>query len=310
MTPFAMVLSALVLTLLVGSWYALPGPWARLLVRGAVRAAGLRTRHMTVSGVQWQYLEGGRGPVLILLHGFGAEASHWLMLARGLRRNFRLLIPDLPGFGNSRMPEPFDFSIDVQARRVLDWLDALRVDSFLIGGSSMGGWIAATIAANNPQRVRALWLQDPLGVSLASASEFTQTQVRTGRHPFEIANQRQYRELVRSLFGGRPPPIPWPLRYTSSARFRQLRTMKDRLEHQVTGYRPPLEDLVAQLRMPVLIEWGGRDRAVHPDGARILGDRLPQAEIVVHPGVGHLPMLEAPGQSRRAFQAFCIRHGL
>ena len=116
---------------LVLSWYLLPRVWLGLTLGQARRVAGVRPRSLTVGDVTWQYLEGGRGPTLVLLHGFAAEADHWLPVAGLLRRHFHLLVPDLPGFAAQDDAGRFDFAIPAQAGRVAAWLESLGVERCL-----------------------------------------------------------------------------------------------------------------------------------------------------------------------------------
>lgn len=95
--------SALVLLVLglAASWYLATSAWARLLLAGARRAAGLDSTTVSVGGLDWHYLRGGAGPMLAALHGFGGDAENWFRAAPILGRHFTVLAPDLPGFGSS-----------------------------------------------------------------------------------------------------------------------------------------------------------------------------------------------------------------
>ena len=86
---------------LVLSWFVLPLAWARALLWLGRKASGMTSREFEVDGIRWHFLEGGRGPVLVMVHGFGANADHWLRIAPRLRKQFRVVAPDLVGFGTS-----------------------------------------------------------------------------------------------------------------------------------------------------------------------------------------------------------------
>ena len=100
--------------LIVISWFMAPLNWARWLLMAGRFAAGLRSAWIDVEGRKWHYLEGGTGPVLIAIHGFGGDADNWLRIARGLGKHFHVIAPDLPGFGSSDPGDGLAFDIDSQ----------------------------------------------------------------------------------------------------------------------------------------------------------------------------------------------------
>ncbi len=300
---------AIALFLLVASWYVLPLRWMRLLSFLARLLTGLRARNVVVDGVKWHYLEGGKGTTLVILHGIAAEADHWLGVAGPLHRQFRILLPDLPGFGASQRPQGLDFRIEEQSRRLEAWLDQIGVDECIVAGNSMGAWIAADFAARHPDRVKALWIQDAFGVMSATHSDIMAEFLEGGSNPFRVERMKDYVDLVDLMFHKRPQ-VPYALAragYLNTARLKdELPRMNDEFMRQST----PLDEIATRLKMPVLIEWGELDRATHPDGARVLHETIPGSTLVMHPEVGHLPMLECPTLSVQVFEEFAERHGL
>lgn len=294
---------------LLASWYLLPLRWAALLSWLARRMAGLKSKQCQVGEVHWQYLEGGRGPTLVLLHGMAAEADHWLAIAARLRSDYRLLIPDLPGFGGSTPPQELDFRIQAQSQRLEAWLDQLGVHACLLAGNSMGAWIAADFSARHPDRVRALWLQDAFGLHSARQSAIMRDFVAGQDNPFLIRNMTDYRRLVKQMFH-RAPPLPYPLQRAGFVNAARLAPELERMQAELLEQSTPVETLLSGLQLPTLIEWGEEDRATDPDGVRVLSELLPNCQCVTHARVGHLPMLEAPGPCLRAWQSFATEHKL
>jgi pimeloyl-ACP methyl ester carboxylesterase len=275
----------------------------------ARRISGFKPRHRTVAGIHWSYMEGGRGPTLVILHGLAAEADHWLGVAGLLRRNFHILAPDLPGFGRSEPPASLDFHIEQQAARLAAWLDDLGVGECIVAGNSMGAWIAAHFAATQPERVRALWLQDPFGVMSAPPSEVLTGLFQEGSNPFHVESMMDYKRLIETMFQ-RPPHVPYPIARAGYLNAMRLQPHLPRMQTEFLQESEPLESLAPRLDMPVLIEWGGKDRAVHVEGAAILAGLLSNAEVVVHDNIGHLPMLECPVDAAKCFRRFARDKGL
>jgi pimeloyl-ACP methyl ester carboxylesterase len=298
---------ALVIAALVASWFLLPTAWARLLLASGRRVAGMRSRETLVGDTRWHYLEGGAGPVLVAVHGFGADADHWLQIGHGLKSDFRVIAPDLPGFGTSDPGERLSFDIASQAARLSDFLEQLGVRSCVLVGSSMGGWICTQLAADHPARVRALWLMAPLGVLDCRSSPILDA-IEAGRDsPVQLATLADFeRNVLRPMFY-RLPWIPYPLRRLYGRRAVQRSAAAEAMFRQVRSQSAPLEELAERVTAPVLLQWGEEDRAVDVSGANTLARAFADIEVATHPRTGHLPMLEMPGQSLRLFREFARR---
>jgi pimeloyl-ACP methyl ester carboxylesterase len=301
-----MLLSFIVLILVglaVVLWWLWPTPLGRFFQWAERRRSGLRSRSVDHNGIAWHYLEGGRGEPLVLLHGFNADADHFCRVAACLRPHFRILAPDLPGFGDTRFEDLPSFRIEDVARRVFDWLDALGVQRVYLGGNSMGGYLAVAMARQAPERVRALWLLAPGGLHTARLSPVFEEVAEERHNPLVVRNASDFRRLMDYCFV-RPPWIPGPL-----LRFLALRTMR----HAVRAQRifdamrydsRPLEDLARDLATPTLIIWGQADQVLHPSGADLLAELMPSTRVLVVEKIGHLPMLEAPKIIAEAWLGF------
>ena len=299
------------LFLLVVSWFVIPLKWMALLSWLARLLTGLRRKKVDVEGVSWQYLEGGKkgGTNLVILHGLAAEADHWLGVAGPLRKDFHLIMPDLPGFGGSQHPKGMNFTIQEQSRRLEAWLDTIGVKDCVIAGNSMGAWISADFAARNPDRVKALWLEDAFGVKSAQRSEVMQEFEQGDSNPFTVNSMTDYKNLVGLMFF-KPPHVPYALARAGYLNTYRLKDELPRMQKEFLLESTPMEDLVTGLTMPVLIEWGEEDRATHPDGARVLKELIPHATVETYPDCGHLPMLECPTACAQTFKEFAELHRL
>ncbi len=271
----------------------LPSPFARLLLALERRACGFSSCWKRVGTIDWHYLDGGRGDVLVLLHGFNADAHHFVRVGRFLRNRFRILAPDLPGFGQTRYSGELSFDVDAQAQRVLDWLDALEIDHCYLGGNSMGGYVSAAVARLAPDRVTALWLLAPGGLQEAPYAELFQ-EVAAGRHnPLVVRNQADFERLVDMCFVHRPW-MPRPVRLHLAERAAAGCERALAIFAALRFNSPPLEDFAAEISTPALIVWGDHDRVLHPDGLELLASLMPRRQTRLMEATGHLPMLEHP----------------
>lgn len=300
----------IVLLAVVISWFAFPASWARLLLRLGRLAAGLRSRTIELDGQRWHYLEGGQGPALVALHGFGADADHWLRVAPLLRKRFHIIAPDLIGFGTSSHGERLPFDVSSQAHRLGRLLDAIGIDRCILAGNSMGGWIATRFAADHPERVAALWLLAPLGVENCQKGELLDAIDHGRESPMTINSLRDFdRRVFRPMFA-RAPWLPYPLRVYYGRNALRRRSAVVRMFSEVRDSAEPLEDTAAHVQAPVLLQWGDLDRAVHVSGAATLARAFSRIEVQRQAGIGHLPMLEAARASALGFLDFVGRHAL
>lgn len=120
-------------------------------------------RFVTAGGIRMRYREVGAGhPTIILLHGFGGRIESWGSVPDSIGCG-RVVVFDLPGFGASGRPN-VSYDLDSQRRRVLSAMDRLGIDRAVFAGASMGGAVAALLAARSPTRVAGLALFAPSGL--------------------------------------------------------------------------------------------------------------------------------------------------
>lgn len=288
------VLASLFLSL--GFMYAKPVLVARLVLAASRYAVGLRRREIAIPGFKMVYLEGGRGAPLVLLHGMGADKDNFLLVARMLRRHYRVLIPDLPGFGESDKPEAASYRVEEQIQRLRMFAAMLGLPRFHIGGNSMGGLIAGAYAVAHPGQIESMWLLAPAGVRTAEASELMQAVESGNELPILARNIEEVRRLM-AFVTHQPRYLPrFFLAYLAAQQRRNYALNQRIVSELVQG--PFLDDLISTPSViPALIVWGDRDRALHMSGAEVLRRLMPRSHVVIMKGVGHVPMIETPARA-------------
>jgi pimeloyl-ACP methyl ester carboxylesterase len=246
---------------------------------------GIESRSVLVGPHRVHYLAQGplNGPVVVLVHGLGGQAEDWQDLAPHLAQaGFRVYRPDLPGFGRSERPADFSYSVHDQAEVVVFFLDALGLKQVDLGGWSMGGWIVQVVAARHPERVRRLMLFDSAGIYEKPAWD---TRLFTPTTPGEL-------DQLEALLMPHPPKIPGFVVKDI------LRVSNDRawvihraIASMLTG-EDAIDKLLPGLKMPVLIVWGTEDRITPLSQGERIHHLVPQSQLEVFAGCGHL----APGQ--------------
>ena len=281
------------------------------LAIGAKRSiAGLERQQLVLDdGSEYIYLDSNPEnpedlPVMVLLHGFGADKDNFTEVAPYLVDQYRLISPDHQGFAESSKDMTADYSAIAQAKRLSQLFDRLDLGQFVLGGSSMGGLIAMTYASEYPQDVTALWLLDPAGIKSAPISEARQIIKQTGNNPL-VAHTVEEFHAVFDLVMSEPPFIPDFVLNTKA----QARISNAELEKQIFNqfHNTDIIPKISGLEIPSLIVWGEDDRVLHPDGADVLAAVLPNHQVIKMPGIGHLPMLEAPKTSAADLLAFLAK---
>lgn len=247
--------------------------------------SGVRNHSITVDNFHIHYLAEGPadGPVVVLVHGLGGRAEDWRLLAPHLTKaGFRVYLPDLPGYGRSEKPADFSYSVHDQAGVVVDFIKALGLRQVDLGGWSMGGWIVQIVASEHPEVVRHLMLFDSAGLY---AKPDWNTNLFMPKSAAEL-NQ------LEALLMPQPPHIP---SYVARDILRNSRehawVIKRALDTMLTG-KDVTDQLLPGFKMPVLILWGAEDRITPLDLGEKMHQLVPQSELDVFNGCGHL----APGQ--------------
>jgi len=247
--------------------------------------SGVRNHQVIVGGHRLHYeVEGpADGPVVVLVHGLGGRAEDWRNLAPYIAKaGFRVYLPDLIGYGRSQKPRDFSYSVHDEAQVVSGFLDALRLQQVDLGGWSMGGAIVQHIAADHPERVRRLMLFDSAGLFVLPAWD---TGLFTPSNPAQL-------DQLDALLMPHPPNVPgFVARDILRVSDHRAWIIHRALDTMLTG-QDATDKLLPQLKMPVLILWGGEDKITPPSLGETMHQILPQSEFDVIPGCGHL----APGQ--------------
>ena len=290
---------------MVALYHLFPETVFTLLVRADRSASGLSKHHIQADGLQFAYLEGGEGDVLVLLHGFGANKDNWTRISRHLTPHFRVIAPDLIGFGESDLAPDNDYSMRAQVARVRQFVRALGIEGFHLGGSSMGGYIAGVYASLYPDELRSLVLIAPGGVATAEPSEMIRRLAEGQSAPLLVADMAGYDQMLDFIFYNRPF-IPGPVKRTLAKEAIARRSHYLAIWNQLLGSSDAqtLEDRLRGLAVPTLVVWGAQDRVLHVSGAKILTAAMPNAQAAVLDSVGHLPMIENPEETARVYLNF------
>ncbi|MES3024830.1 MAG: alpha/beta fold hydrolase [Pseudomonadota bacterium] len=266
------------------------------------RFGGLSTRTARVGKFDMPYLEGGKGEALMLIHGFAGDKDNFTRIARFLTPHHRVLIPDLPGFGDATRDIDANYFMSDQVGRLHAFLTQLGVKRVHLGGNSMGGFIAAQFAATYPEMVGSVWLIDAAGTEAAHDTPLLRHYEKTGEMPLLVKDEPAFDALMAATMH-KVPYFPRFVRRVLARRAIRDFALHTRILQQLTS-STVLEVQFARLATPALIVWGAQDRILSPKGAGALALLFPNSKVHIIEGLGHLPMLEAPKSVAQEYLAF------
>ena len=279
----------------------------RLAFASEFKRAGLMASSIPLSFGRVTYLhrKSEAGPIsdaVVMLHGAGADKTGWVRFATYVHARFQLVIPDLPGHGDSAADSNLDYGIDAQAERLRELLRALHIERVHLIANSMGGAIALQLAHASPDLVSSLVLIDVAGVD-ATPSWLRLHVAETGVNPMlEIHTAADYRAMM--CIGMESPPYIPGLFLSALARdFSKRSAINQKIAADIEKDLDKTE-ILQDIATPSLVIWGAADRITHVDDAELLHQRLRDSRKLVLDGVGHVPMVEAPKRIAAACNAF------
>lgn len=311
----ALVAAVLVCALLAWAWR---DPMAPLRNAMALQGwwIGLSEKRIVVDDHRWAYDEREAGdagaPTVVMVHGFTGGKENWYPLAERLGGHYRLVIPDLPGWGESQRLDGADYGFDAQAARLAKFLRGIRRDGspVVLLGHSMGGGIAAIVAADHPDLVARVALIDAAGVRFKD-NRFG-LEVLEGKNPFAVSDEASLRRYLDTVFHDKAaqPALPWPVSRAvigwriGQAPFEQQ--VLDRIGRSDERFLPGRA--AAAIRQPALLLWCMQDAVIDPSAMALYAEEMPQAVQVSLEGCGHMSIMEKPDDVAAAV-ALLIQRG-
>lgn len=260
--------------------------------------AGMETKRVKVGDIDWAYSEGGPAgkPTIMLVHGLAGSRDNWNRVARYLTPYYHVIIPDLPGQGDSKVPNDFDYSLPNLTEKLRRFAEAIKVDNGLnIAGHSMGGSISLLYAAQYPVDTKSLFLIDSAGVFKSANTPYLKDP--TTLRNMIVSKPGDFDRLMK-IATSLPPFIPKELKDAQEKLMISQSANTTKLVEQLIVmsklFTPDSFAIAARsIDQPVLIAWGDKDQIINVEAAAELRGLLKNAqEPIILKGVGHLPILE------------------
>lgn len=244
------------------------------------------------------HVEQGSGAAVVLLHGFPFDHRLWLPQLHALSDTARIIAPDLLGFGKSANVGSVH-TMEQQADAIRDLLDAHRIERALIGGLSMGGYVALAFAERHPERLAGLGLFSTKGSADDTAAQ--EGRAAAARSVTEHGMRPMVESTLPKLFGPAAAPAA-------------IRAVRSMMEEQTPAgvaasalgmaQRPDRTAIAGQVNVPVLVFTGSADTVIPPAETAKLHTAAVGSSYVEVPGVGHITNLEAEAEFNDALRSW------
>lgn len=244
----------------------------------------MEEKRISIKNLKINYKIAGRGEPLLILHGWGGSSDSWRIVGKKLSaKGYKVLIPDLPGFGKSQAPfKPW--GIDGYVKFLNSFLNKLKTKKIFLIAHSFGGRIAIEFAAFYPQKLKKLILCSAPGV------KFQPT--------FRQMIAMEMARLGNLIF---KPKSLWPLKNKARSLFYFFLRQRDYLNSNETMrqvfqkvVKKNLSPYLSQIKTKTLIIWGKEDKLVPLRCGKLIKDKIFDSQLEILPKIGHSPHLECP----------------
>ena len=256
-------------------------------------ATVVESKTVDAEGIRTSYLEAGSREPVLMLHGSGPGVSgtaNWQLNIGPLSRKFRVLAPDIVGFGATERPDDIVYSLRTWTDHVWSFLDAMGIASAAVVGNSLGGRIALQMATDHPDRIIRMVLMGSPGVGM------TPTEGLAALRGYEPSHDAM-RHLLKNFFAVNPDLITEELvkiRYEASVAdgaFEAYRSMFFDPRHKGSELAITAEE-VREIATPTLLIHGREDKVVPLAVSITMLDLLPNADLHVFSRCGHWTQIE------------------
>jgi pimeloyl-ACP methyl ester carboxylesterase len=260
------------------------------------------------------YQIGGKGPVLVLVHGIAGTSAAWRELLPGLSQHFTVVAPDLLGHGQSAKPRG-DYSLGAYASGIRDLMVALGHDRATFVGHSLGGGVAMQLAYQFPERCERLVLVSSGGLGREVHLLLRAASLPGAEYVLPVLVQPAVLRAGTAIGGllGRIGLQPGPDLSEFARGYGSLRDIETRQAFIQTlraviepgGQRVSARDrLYLAAEVPTLIVWGGHDRIIPAEHGRRAHGEMPGSDFLEIPEAGHFPQLDRPRELADAIVTF------
>jgi abhydrolase domain-containing protein 6 len=280
-----------------------PGVCLNVIVQAARCSAGVSRHEIQVDDHRWVYLDGGKGEVMLFVHGYGANKDFWGDMVKSFSGHYRVIVPDVPGFGENSQVKGDVYDIPSQAKRLDRFVNALGLKTFHLNGYSMGGGIAAWYAGEHPEKIKSLLLLGPFGVRNEKPSEAIVSYEKDKTEALYFKTEKGFRRMQSWGFD-RPPQLPGRfVDYIVEEGGKNYDFQRKVFEDLYKGGLGILENRLGTITAPTLIIWGKNDKIFLASSGAVFKRRLKNSRVEILDG-GHMIFMDAPVKTISLYRDF------
>mgnify|MGYP000633635530 CR=1 FL=1 len=284
-----------------GAYFFYPQSFLSLVRMRYEWNAGASAKVVEVDGYKIPYYEGGnaKGPVFVLIHGFGDSKISFLQAAKWLVSEYRVILPEVPGFGETQRDPKRNYSIRSQVKMFDKFFNKLGLKRFHIGGNSMGGHISAAYALAHPKKVLSLHLLNAAGLKTRAKIPY-----KPAKKP--IKTGKDFDEFMSKIFY-KKPHVPRPFKSYFIARAAKNFHWNNRITKDIReGKDYILNKRIHKLTMPTQVIWGDTDKLVHISIGKRYHTSIKGSRWVLMKKCGHSPQYERPEETAGLLRRFLL----
>jgi len=263
----------------------------------------MNENRVSINNLIVNYKIAGEGPAILILHGWGGSSDSWVTVQEILAgKGFKVICPDLPGFGKSPNP-PEPWGVADYINFILDFIEEMkktyggfREPLFLIG-HSFGGGLATKLTAEHPEKIRTLILCDAAAIRTKRRPSFRQiiayflTKGSYVLFPIPFFEKTIYpwaRKIVYKIAGTHDYYLA---KGTMKETFKKI-SQED------------LSNFLSQIKVPTLIVWGGKDKTLPVEDGMVMGKIIPDSKVEIIEGADHSPHRRTPEELSKIILEF------
>lgn len=249
----------------------------------------MQENHVLVNGNKIRYLEHGDSKdVIVLLHGLGGMAERWLAVIPFLSKKYRVIAPDLIGYGKSDKPR-VDYTPDLFRETILGLLDMLSLHDVYMVGTSLGGEIVAECAATQSFRIRKIAMVSPAGI-MKTSTPVLDAYTIAALHPTHESVKTAYQMMTGD---GREISDQSVENFISNMSNPDTRMV---FLSTLLGMKnaPIITDKLRLIKIPTLLIWGNADKMIPVEYSKDFESSIPDCQVAIMEGCGHIPYEEKP----------------
>ena len=269
--------------------------------------------------VSWLHVDNHCPETVLFLHGFGDNKDNFFDAARLLAKNYNLVIPDLPGFGQSFKSVDAVYDLPAYGKWLSEFLESIELDEFHLAGNSLGGGIALQLTLLNPDKVKTLTVIDPAGFVGVDDDSVYQELV-SGRNIFKVNSAQEFESFMDRVFCKKRPFIPPFIKdhithdfisrgewheYMIATTLSGVTSLRD---DRVKGLS--LNEELPKIGVPTLILWGDNDTLFPHKWAHEMCTLIPNSQAHVFSDMGHSVQMERPSHFVSVYETFLGAQGV